>query len=490
MRKAQQVTYLSALIIMVSGVIGVGIFFKNQEIFGIAQGNVKLSLIAWGIAIFGVIMLGLAVAEMCLISSGGKGILEWTKSLLPPFLNHTSRNYIQLLFAPITIFALSLYEVQTLKNAGLPISNAWILWAIALAIFVWSALINVFSLRLSEGVQWLTLIIKFVPIFVFPIIGFIHQQGEVWNKVTDVHSDFRNGLNGLGDGYMVLIAGIAPIMFAFDGFYSVTVLKPQLKQPKKLGSILALGLSIISVIYIFITLGFVYGTKTGSFTEFRIDTALSKTLILLLSVGLLGVINGYTMFAIRTYSALHNDGNSWYTRWYEKMHKKIFKKSKISLNLISFLSFFFLTLVYYVIFGVFGIYVWRLSGTDQFTNLIGLADAITNYKAIILFTIISMCLIYALPEIRKNTKERWKRVRTTIVLSFAVGIVLIATSYVFINAIVDMTGFNEQNIVLGVAKFAYLMFIVLVCVIPAHIERRKEKKEFEKNYEEAEWANL
>jgi hypothetical protein len=42
--KAKQISFLSAIVILVSGTIGSGIFFKNATLFRIGQGNIEFVL--------------------------------------------------------------------------------------------------------------------------------------------------------------------------------------------------------------------------------------------------------------------------------------------------------------------------------------------------------------------------------------------------------------------------------------------------------------
>jgi amino acid transporter len=58
------------------------------------------------------------------------------------------------------------------------------------------------------------------------------------------------GFSSLGNGAMLLMAGIPAIMFSVDGFYTVTTLRNKMEKPKKMSSVIVIGLSIVTVIYI------------------------------------------------------------------------------------------------------------------------------------------------------------------------------------------------------------------------------------------------
>jgi amino acid transporter len=106
--------------------------------------------------------------------------------------------------------------------------------------------------------------VKFFPVLIVIVLGFLifgtnhgtlptpEPKPEGTNLFTDLTPLFG------------VIASVPAILFAFDGFYTVSSNTLEMKEPKKAPLAMVVGLLILSVIDVLITLGMLLGTQDGS----------------------------------------------------------------------------------------------------------------------------------------------------------------------------------------------------------------------------------
>lgn len=446
-KKAHQITYISALIIMIGSTIGAGIFFKNGSLFSIAQGNLGLVIASWCVAGVGMVALGLAIVEMTSVQKSNRGTLEWFKQFMPSWLAKSAKNYVQLIFIPITLFTMPIYVVSSFWDAGWVETTGWLSFAIAFLIFMWIAGISLVSLKASERLQWVLTAVKFLPVIILPLIAFANSGDDAVGSVTHKAVDHETGLMGVAPE-IIIIGGIPAISFAFDGFYEVTSLKQDLDQPKKLGSVVVLGLAIIFGVYIFLTIAFAFGSNDG--THFGIpslsdsEQAVFNTLI---GIGVIGIINGYMMSSVRQNASLHADGESPAGYFMDKALTKVFKR-KFSSKFVAWFFIVFSTTIFFIIFGMVGMYGWSTDGgygENRSSYLYGFCDILVNYTSLAMFSLISIAVLGALTNRFTNkvqVEKRWYFVPAAITSSL---ILLSSAIFMFVVGIVDATGFNGAD---------------------------------------------
>lgn len=91
------------------------------------------------------------------------------------------------------------------------------------------------------------------------------------------------------------MASIPAILFAYDGFYTVTSLKSDLKEPNKMGVVIVLAISVITATYL------AFGIFTGlagasSFLDVTLVNkykAIGTIINLCIMFAVFGIINGF-----------------------------------------------------------------------------------------------------------------------------------------------------------------------------------------------------
>ena len=488
MKKIKQISYLSAIIIVIGTTIGAGIFFKNHELFRQAQGNLMLVISSWLVAGVGMIALALAIGEMVSASKTNAGTLEWFKNFLPKWVSKSSKNYVQLIFVPITLFTMPLYVVETWQEAGMH-TNAYESIAIGFAVFAWIAVISLISLKASERFQWALTAIKFIPIIIVPLIALISPS--VLGGTTMHHSlnDIDGGKKGLLSiaPAIVLIGGIPAISFAFDGFYEATSLKNNLIKPKKMGPIIAVGVAIILAIYIGMTIGFGIGSKDGTIDGI---TSLNKTwksiFNVLIGIGILGIVNGYMMASIEQNVALYKENDAPILTGFNKLIKKMTKK-EISSRLLSWVYIVLTTTLFFVIFGLIGIEGWHTNEYKALHSTAGplytFADVLVNYTSVMMFGLISLAIIGTMANrFTKKIKVETKKYFWPAAIVSSI-IILGGVIFQLVVGIVDVTGFKGADVTDAIIKLSIFAGMIAISIIAGVLEMKLWKPKREQNKE-------
>lgn len=470
-KSLKQISFLSAIVILVSGTIGSGIFFKNASLFKLGHGNIGFVLAAWILVAFGVIAFGIGIAEMGTKSLGKKGVLEWTQKFLPKRAHLSSKNFLQVIFIPILLFALPIYAVKAIGQVPGVSLTGWEAAALAYSFFIWFAVMTYVSLKASEAFQWLTMIVKFAPLLVLPILSFVSKSDV---SSTDHYAAIKpTGLSGYGNGAMLLIAGIPAIFFSFDGFYTVTTLKDKMAKPNSFKFVIPVGLSIVTVVYIWLSLSFMNGSDTGNYTDLKYlkeHPEAVKAFSILIAIGVLGVVNGYVQFGTRTYLALHEENESPISSWFEK---KVYR-NKIKGKLSALITMTIIASTLFVVFTLIGIYAWN-TYDSSYKNLLDFDDTITDFKSLFIFALIALALAYATKTFDKSTTKG----KAIFALSWiAITFVFAAFAFQYIAAIVDLTGFNghAKAATSDIVKLSLLCGVPVLSIILGSLEMKFRKQ--------------
>ena len=472
MKKLKQISYLSALIIIIGSTVGAGIFFKNKELFGQAQGNLYLVITSWCISGIGMIALGVAIIELTSVSKTNAGSLEWFKNFLPNWIFVSSKKYVQIIFGPITMFTMTIYIVKTLQDSGMPLEGGTAL-IVAFSIFMWLALISLFSLKGSEKLQWLLAGLKFIPIIIIPLASF-YCIGDISSSTEKDPSniEIKKGLLGIAPA-IIIIGGIPAITFAFDGFYEVASLRNDLKRPKKLGPILTLGISLILAIYIFITIALAIGSKDGTINGLSLNSKFLDTMNIMIGVGIISIVNGHMMGCVEQNASLYEEGESPVLVWIKKL-LKFLRCKKITSRIISWVYMLISTIVCFIVFGLIGIYGWNSGGNHygSVSSLYNFSDILVNYTSSLMFGMLALTIIFCLIN-RFTKKIKVQKNKFFIPAAIITSIVLIpGILFQFITGIVDSTGYNNASSSDAIVSLIIFVFILFVSIVLSLIENK------------------
>jgi amino acid transporter len=99
---------------------------------------------------------------------------------------------------------------------------------------------------------------------------------------------------------------IPAVFFSFDGFYTTAGLQTELREPRRMPAAMSIGVAIVSFFDIVISLAMLLGSKDGSMFSLStpIPSVLVHIMMILVSIGILGIINGVSIYAPRYYEDL------------------------------------------------------------------------------------------------------------------------------------------------------------------------------------------
>lgn len=475
-KKIKQMSYLSMIIFIVGSTIGAGIFIKNKTIARLSHGEFGPLMATWGVAVVGIMALALSLVELSSAQKTDKGTLEWTKLFTPKWFHRSSTNFTKYIFMPLTLFTTPLYVVSSLQLSGLKIEHGIVALSIAFGIFLWFMLINIISFRFSEISQWVFTVIQIVPLVVLPIVAYINplSMGEILDKEVQV----AKGINGTGP-WIAMIAGISSITFAFDGFYTITSMKEKTNGKASLGAGLVLGVTFVTLVYLFLTIAFSVGSTDGTHNGVKwiVDNpTFARTMNIFIAVGILSVINGYSMSFPRQMRSLATSGESQETMF---LHKVIFKKKYVHLNARQLeISGWTYTLVatsfLFVTLGTIGVYVYKINENTVFGSvgtLYTLSDTLVNFNSLLMFIIITTSVLGAIINRRKKTVEVKKSryflpaAWVCVVIFYSAGAYMIGTA--FLDMFNIRGDFEEHEIASSIIKFAVFAGVIAISTFPA-----------------------
>ena len=448
-KKVKQISYLSAIVMTVGSTVGAGIFFKNGSIFSNVNGSLGLMITSWLVAAIGVMALALALVEMSSASKTDGGILEWARRFLPKRASKMSAAYMLLVYLPLNYLAMPLYVVMSLQDAIQSLDadivfNGGITALMALGLFMFSACFDwvghKYSKKMQIGISW----IKFIPLAI--VIGFsIYVAAHNGSVATHIDSlkDQAYGLTGFAPALGIL-ASIPAILFAYDGFYTVTSLRSELKDEKKMGPIVAVAISLITAMYL------VFGIVTGMTGEkdfFGIMGDHKWFLLItnsLIMIAVFAILNAFALATYRIYEATYSEQPIGIVGLVGKMFKMT------NHHMAAWWTSVFMTILYYIVLIPVGIMGFSDGGYDYYGegsgNLYNMADMLTNYTSLMAFAIIAGSVAGALWNRKTNAikvDKKWYFMPAAII---AIIFTVVAVVYMVSDNIAGMAGANMDHV--------------------------------------------
>ena len=297
--KNKKIGYYTTILMTASATIGAGIFFKNSELFGLGHGNLGWVIASWLVAALAILALGLSTIELASSQKGNGGVFEWTRTFVAPKFHKMLVSFNKYVYIPMSLMALPIYVTLSLEDAGMALPGGWAVGLVSFAIFVYFALLNLMSIKVTSGYQWVSMVAKLIPVIVVPMFAFINSPSLTGGSGVSAPA----GINGTTP-FMVILAGIPAISFAYDGFQTTASVKGEMQEPKKLGKAMTMGLIFITTAYLFITIGFGVGSEDGSiFGIGNIPDKSMQVFNVFIALGITGIVNGFTLSAIRQLAA-------------------------------------------------------------------------------------------------------------------------------------------------------------------------------------------
>ncbi|TPE57732.1 APC family permease [[Mycoplasma] falconis] len=436
----KKIGFFSAILIVMGSAIGVGIFLRSKQVLQASAYNVVWALIVWLIAGFAVVTMALALIEVSSGRNDNLGMIGWTKAFNTLYIYKGTKFFMTYLYLPFTYFFMPYYVIVQFQdgingftgadpNFGGTTSAPWIYFAIGLAITVWMVFSAGLSSRAGNIQNWIITSVKFVPLVAVTIIGFVflafkvngtHGFNEtnnvIWHSVqtSDLFNAKSQSFLGLTP-FLTVFSALGGIFFAFDGFYVTAGMQSEMKDPKKTPAALVIGLLSMTAIYILIAASMTLGGASkeglpqGDFYGFGDLLAANKAgwvfgiINIMISIGILGIVNGFTIWATRWVEDLVKEGEMFIpVRAYRYMkHSQTPIVGAIFVLALSLPFMLIFTLIgsygYFAGWGVGDYYGYKID------NLLTFSDLMANWMAVFAFAFICCAILGAI----KNRKQHF-----------------------------------------------------------------------------------
>ncbi|GHU49389.1 hypothetical protein FACS189459_0790 [Bacilli bacterium] len=218
-----------------------------------------------------IICIAASLKETCSGVNKNNGVISWVRTYCPIKIYELAKSFFAFIYIPISLIGLSFLCVSVFQQSfsiKLPAIAVIGISALLLTYF----LITNLSLRLINITSDFTLIIKFFPLVVFFVIGFITAifHGGSYHPLLppDTNPNTTTPLTSQILPITGVFAILPAVFFCFDGFYAASTLTRHMKEPHKNSKAILIGLLIACVFDLGITLSLCIGSKTGSSSGF------------------------------------------------------------------------------------------------------------------------------------------------------------------------------------------------------------------------------
>ena len=452
--KSKKISFFSAILVVMGSSIGAGIFFKSKSVLDNSQNSLILAIFCWIIAAFSVIAMALALIEISSARNDNLSLLGWTKVFNGRTTFKASKNFMFYIYLPLTYFFMPLYVIMSLQdgigalvnanmspyNFGTPVD--WLIWTIiSIAISVYFIYVSGISSKVGNIQNKIVTYIKFLPLAFVAIMGFVlvGMNAGGWNNVSigvqKPTADLAAGgsLSSFAPGLGMFLA-ISAIFFAYDGFYVAAGIQSEMEEPKKTPMAILLGLVFTTVIYLIIAISM--SITGGSFSDMldymetlmpNVGRVLFGVVNIMIAIGVLGIINGFAMWAPRFTEDLIKEGELPFSiKYKDKLNEN---KPKVGI-MYSFVITIPIVLVFTLIGALAYIDNYGTSYGSGMGKLYTFADLMGTWTALFTFGFITAA-IYGGIKNRKTKKVQTDQksyfVPMAIVAVIIVGLALTVT---------------------------------------------------------------
>lgn len=461
-----KLSVFSIILLVIGSCIGSGIFYKNQSILQGNQGSILLSIVCWLIVGASAIFIAFSLGEICSIKYDrpALGLLGWVKTFNNRFIYRCCKYYLCFCYWPILTFGLTIYFVESICLA-FNWNIAWYLVTVfSLCVSTWFIFMTGIFTKVANVSNWIISCFKFIPLVFAIIIGYVYV-GAQGNIYTGGASNSQGWLpsgdqgnktplfNDLNIGFGML-STFPAILFAMNGFQYAPSLQHEMKEPKKLSFSMNVGICLVLGIYIALSISLMICCDGSikdlqSWLDYKNLHWLYMIIQLLISIGILSVINGTAASASRMYEDLiiHD----------ELIGSSKFNKAKLNIHkpISGVIYFYIVTVIFTVIFIVIGVFFVNDTGikfisfhkntgiskiiylNDHTGGIFSFVDTVTSWTALFFFIITGLSIFGCLRN-RKTNKIHVIKNKLFVPSAYISIIVIgIATLFYVVGALVN-----------------------------------------------------
>ncbi|AGM24879.1 APC family permease [Spiroplasma chrysopicola] len=316
---AKKYGFFMCLSMAIGTIIGTGIFFKNEAVYGFTNGNGILGLIAWLIGGIMAVSFGLSFMEISSAKQdSNSGVSLYAKIFGGKRFGHVVRSAMNHVYLPITAAVIAYYttkasiwafggglvaeEIFKAKVGGhlnyeLILATFSILYSLLL-VYICS-----YQEKVGKWIQIVTVILKVFPLIIIGLIGlfFINNDPNAFSE-SGLGDQSKYPLVAGKSGFEMILMAMPGILFAFDGFLATTYIQKDVVKPEKnIPLALVVGLTAVTVLYLLVSIGTLNLDASGSvaaaagkiFNSPLANKIFERIIFFFIFISAFGALNGY-----------------------------------------------------------------------------------------------------------------------------------------------------------------------------------------------------
>lgn len=424
--KRKKLSFFSSILIVIGSSIGAGIFFKSESVLKNSQNSLILAIFCWIIAAISIIAMALALIEVASVRNDNLSFVGWSKVFNSRTTYKSCKNFMFYIYLPLNYFFMPLYVIMSLQDGVGALVNQdlapftfntgvdWIIWTlISICITLYFLFVAGMSTKIGNIQNKIVTSIKFFPLAFVAIIGFVLVGLNQNNNINiglqpptleEIKTGTSIAMFAPGIGMFLAISGI---FFAYDGFYVVAGIQTEMKEPKKTSLAILMGLVIVTIMYLVLAIsmsinGGSFG-KMGEEMQRKMGDAgriLFGLINIGIGIGILGIINGFSMWTPRFIEDLIQQGELPFSYKY---------KDRLNANCpkVGIIYFLIIAIPTIIIFSLIGalayINGYGANYGDSMGKLYSFADLMGTWTSVFAFGYIGIIIYGALKN--KKTKK-------------------------------------------------------------------------------------
>lgn len=500
----KKISFFSAMLVVVGSSVGAGIFLKSKSVLEGSHGSLVLAIFTWLIAGFAVIAMALALIEIASARNDNLSLIGWCKTFNSRIIYKASKNFMFYIYLPLTYFFMPLYFIIQLQDGigvwthssiidgaaslapfSFGTSVDWLIWLIIVfGVMFYFTIVSGYSSRAGNIHNIGITAVKFIPLVVAAIIGFVFV-GVGATPGTAVTPGFKpevvntNSLAAMTPGFGMFIA-MAGIFFAYDGFYVTSGLQTEMAEPKKTPMAILFGLGLVTIIYLVIAISM---SLNGDGSFFGFGSWLMESgqgwlfgvINILIAIGILGIINGFSMWAPRFIEDLISEGELPFSSKFKGRLNANKPKVGIMYSLV-------MSLPIVTIFTIIGVFAYIPGGYEGagygsgMENLYNFADLMANWTALFTFAFI-VASIYGCLRNRKTKKivteekKYFKPMAMIAIIIMSISLFVTVFAPIFdLMALFYIKEISTEEIISRVMLVVVLMLFLALTFLPTIVE--------------------
>jgi len=393
---AGKIGLIGAISIIIGAIIGVGIFLKNNGVFGNNNGNPWAVLLSWGLVFLIAFATAFSYGEITRVKTktANAGLAGWSEryvgynfgrflKIIYPFFYYAVYVTVMSIFFAEAIYCINPSFVGDNPMPVITGQSFWGLLGVGFAFALFLILINWISDTFVSKALGVISLVKFIPILmviIFGIWGGVKTGGGLFNPSNFGPGQRYPEYSGQFDITGVFMS-LPAIMFAFDSFLIVGNVSGSVKNPtKNIPLSVILSMAISGTLYILVTVSQLVCGCSNPYVLFALifqdNETLKITFIIIISilmcVALLGVVTALCTAGIKSTQSAIDEEVIIGSRWLKKVSQN--SRSKLTGGCIMSV---FVQIFWFALIGIAS----AVMSTDQ------IFDGLSNIVVVLMFTV-------------------------------------------------------------------------------------------------------